>query len=61
MKHYRIKIDTTFTKDWYVDAESEPHAREIALEKAENNHHGELIMQNKIIECNKTDKDGFDI
>ena len=61
MKHYRIKIDTTFTKDWYVDAESKEHAEIVALKKAGNNHHGEVIMRNEIIECNETDKDGCDI
>ena len=58
MKQYQVKIDTTFTKMFYVEANSEEEAKEKADKEAWDNHHGEVIMGNEVIGCDECDEEG---
>ena len=61
MKQYSVQIDTTFTKNFYVEANSEEEANEKAKEQAYDNHHGEVIINNEIVNTYECDDEGNQI
>tara|TARA_B100000900_G_C20542334_1_gene701034 strand:+ start:978 stop:1148 length:171 start_codon:yes stop_codon:yes gene_type:complete len=50
MKKYDVKVDITFSKSIYVNAETEDEAKKLAEDEAYSHHHGEVIMGVEIID-----------
>jgi hypothetical protein len=44
MKYFEITVDTTFTSEYYVKAETQEQAEGYAIKQAHDNHHGESII-----------------
>ena len=59
MKQYSVQIDTTFTKNFYVEANSEEEANEKAKQEAYDNHHGEVIIGAQIVNTYECDDEGY--
>jgi proline racemase len=43
-KYYEITVDTIYSNQYYVLADSQEDAEKLAKDKAWNNHHGESIL-----------------
>ena len=43
MKKYDVKVDITFSKSIYVNAETEDEAKKLAEDEAYSHHHGSLF------------------
>ena len=50
MSKFTVTVDTTFTNTYYIEAESQDKAEEIAKDNAWQNHHGESIINVEIVD-----------